>query len=101
MVRILSLLLLTRTHRSLEDYEQKVLTGHKVHNRYARPLEIFWERDRNDALSPIAAEYGCRVQALMDLATEWERGGKILNVSRPRSWNETQHNNVHFERKQT
>ena len=91
MAEISSLLLLTHIHRSLEDYEQKVLTGHKVHNRYARPLEIFWERDQNDVLSPIAAEYRCRVRAPMDLAMERERAGKIPNVSRPRSWNETQH----------
>ncbi len=58
---------------SLEEYERKVLTGHLAENRYAQPLAVFWERDRNDLLSPIAADYACRVRALMELAQELDK----------------------------
>jgi len=73
--------------RSLEDYERKVLTGHTAENRYAaQPLAIFWERDRNDLLSPIAADYTCHVRALMELAQELDEA----DILAPKSWNETQ-----------
>ena len=73
--------------RSLEDYERKVLTGHKAQSRYSQPLQLFWERDRNDVFSPIAADYACRVRALMGLAKAFERNDDI--PGRPKPWNET------------
>lgn len=48
-----------------QDYETKVLTGHKALNRYTKPLELWWERDRNERLDTTAADYGCRVRAAM------------------------------------
>jgi hypothetical protein len=57
--------------------------------RYSTPLKIFWERDRNDVLSPIAADYACRVRALIELAKEMEERGKIPDAPKPKLWNET------------
>lgn len=48
--------------RTLQDYETKMLTGHKVLDRYSKnPLGIWWERDRNDRLDESAAVFSCQV----------------------------------------
>lgn len=41
------------------------MTGHKVLNRYVKPLHLFWERDRNERLDTTAADYSCKVKAAM------------------------------------
>ena len=81
----------TPNARSLEDYEHKVLTGHKAENRYSEsPLALFWERDRNDVLSPIAADYACRVRALIELAKEMEAKGDLGRAAlHAHLWNTT------------
>jgi len=52
--------------RSLQDYEVKVNTGHKVLNRYRNPFEIWWERDRNDRVDFSALIWHCPVLAAID-----------------------------------
>lgn len=74
--------------RSLEDYGSKMQTTYSP-ERYAEPLRIFWERDRNDVLSPIAADFACHVRALIDLAKAMEERGEIHEGLLPRLWNET------------
>ena len=75
--------------RSLEDYEHKMLTGHAALNRYTKPLQIFWERDRNELYRPVAGDYACRVHALLEQIEEMKAEGKIPAVERPKPWNET------------
>ena len=53
-------------------------------DRYAEsPLALFWERDRNDVLSSIAADYACRVRASVKLAKEMEGEGDVLGGYNP------------------
>lgn len=75
--------------RSLEEYDQKALHGNTKHERNDEPLKKFFERDRNGVLSPIAADYSCRVHALLEKIQEMQVAGKIQTVQRPRPWNET------------
>ena len=51
-------------------------------NRYAAdPLHVFWERDRNDFLKPVAADYACRVRALIELIREMEAASNLPRVA--------------------
>jgi len=53
--------------RSLDHYDLKVKTHYREMSRYDRdPLDLFWERDRNDEYDDAALErYGCQVMALL------------------------------------
>jgi hypothetical protein len=61
---------------SLGSLQVKVLTGHKALNRYTQPLQLWWERDRNDLLDTSAADYGCRVRAALEQVREIEARGR-------------------------
>lgn len=75
--------------RSLEEYDQKALHGDTKHERNSEPLKKFFDRDRNDVLSPVAADYSCRVHALLEQIQNMQIAGMIPAVQRPRPWNET------------
>lgn len=53
--------------RSLEDYDLKIKTHYDGQARYqTNPLELFWERDRNDEFDDSAAvRYACQIKALL------------------------------------
>jgi hypothetical protein len=75
--------------RSLKEYDQKALHRDTKHERNTEPLKKFFDRDRNTVLSPVAADYSCRVHALLQQIQEMQVAGKIRSVQRPRPWNET------------
>ena len=53
--------------RSLDHYDLKIKTHYKEQKRYdSNPLDLFWERDRNDEYDDVAyARYGCDVLTLL------------------------------------
>lgn len=65
--------------RSLEDYDLKIRTHYDGQARYAKdPLELFWERDRNEEFDDSASvRYACQVRALVEQLRAAHEGGSI------------------------
>ncbi|EWM26561.1 methyltransferase family [Nannochloropsis gaditana] len=75
--------------RSLEEYSTKAYHNHNKPQLEETPFERFFRRDFNLVSSPIAADYACRVHALLQQIEDMKTTGKIPAAERPGPWNGT------------